>query len=177
MSETAFPEEQAQNSDRVILLVDGESLFQAAASQRFEVDYAKLLICLGQGRKLLHAYFYTGVSTGNQKQQAFLRWMQNNGYRVITKDLVARPDGKRSAELAVEIATDMLRLSEHTDVIVIVSGNADLVYAMNAIVNHGVQIELVGARSMTHDTLINACDRFIDIAEIKLQIQKAEKTD
>jgi uncharacterized LabA/DUF88 family protein len=177
MSETAFPGEQAQNSDRVILLVDGESLFQAAASQRFEVDYAKLLVHLAQDRKLLHSYFYTGVSAGNQKQQAFLRWMQNNGYRVITKDLVLRPDGRRSAELAVEIATDMLRLSDHADVIVIVSSNADLAYAMNTIVNRGVQIELVGARSMTHDALINACDRFIDIAEIKSQIQKPEKME
>jgi uncharacterized LabA/DUF88 family protein len=175
MSERLFSGQKSQLADRLIILIDGESLFQAAASLRFEVDYAKFLTCLTAERNLLHAHFYTGVSAGNHKQQAFLRWMQNNGYRIITKDLVTKNDGKRSAELAVEIATDMIRLMTQTDMFVIVSNNSNLIYAIDKIVMQGIQVSLVGVRGLTSEALIDVCDRFIDITDIKLDIQKTPK--
>lgn len=161
-------------SDRrsVVILIDGASLFYAAASLGFEVDYERLLVRLNQGRRLLQAFFYTGISSGNQKQQAFLHWMQNHGYRVIRKELTVAPDGSRHANLAVEIAIDMLMFAEQCQTIVLVSHDDNLAYAANIATTKGVQIELVGIRGMIADGLMNLADQFIDLETIKSEIRR-----
>jgi uncharacterized LabA/DUF88 family protein len=156
----------------LFVLVDGASLFAAAASLAFEVDYIKLLDVLCQGRRLLQAYFYTGISPGNQKQQAFLHWMQNNRYRVVSKELQTEPGGRRTADLSVEIAIDLLLLADHCEGIVLVSHNGNLAYAIAAATNRGMQIELVGLRSQMSEDLLNLGDRFIDIAVLQPKIQR-----
>jgi uncharacterized LabA/DUF88 family protein len=159
----------------LVVLIDGASLFSSAAELEFEVDYAKLLKVLTQNRRLLQAIFYTGVSSGNQRQQAFLHWMQNHGYRVVSKELTVSPDGSRRADLYVEIAIDMVIFSAQSEVIVLVSHNEHLAYAMNAAGNHGVQIELVGLRHWVNPELMNLSDRFIDLAGIRSQIQRDQE--
>jgi uncharacterized LabA/DUF88 family protein len=156
----------------LVVLIDGASLFTSAAALGFEVDYEKLLKILTHGRRLLQAVFYTGVSSGNQRQQAFLNWMQNHGYRVVSKELSIAPDGTRKAELSVELAIDMVLFAPQCDVLVLVSHNENLAYAMNAAGNRGVQIELVGARQWISAELMNLSDRFIDIETIRTEIQR-----
>ena len=98
--------------------------------------------------------------------------MQRNGYRVIAKELVQFPDGSKKANLNVEMAIDMITLSEHCDTLVLISGDGELTYAVNVITYRGVQIELVSLRSMTSDRLINVADYYIDLATIKQEIQR-----
>lgn len=108
----------------------------------------------------------------NEKQQGFLLWMRRNGYRVITKDLIQLPDGSKKANLDVEIAVDMLTLADHVDTAILVSGDGDLAYAVNAIAYRGVRVSVVSLRSMTSDHLINVADHYIDLDTIKQNIQK-----
>ncbi|NJR64838.1 MAG: NYN domain-containing protein [Leptolyngbyaceae cyanobacterium CRU_2_3] len=161
------------NRGRVAIFVDGSNLFYAALQLGIEIDYTKLLGYLTQGNRLLRAFFYTGVDPVNEKQQGFLLWMRRNGYRVVTKDLVQLPDGSKKANLDVEIAVDMMRLSDHYDTAVVVSGDGDLSYAINTISYRGARVEVVSLRSMTSDSLINVADVYTDIATLKAQIQKA----
>jgi uncharacterized LabA/DUF88 family protein len=158
--------------DRVAIFIDGSNLFYAALQLGIEVDYAKLLAKLIGDRRLLRAYFYTGVDSTNDKQQGFLMWMRRNGYRVVSKELVQFPDGSKKANLDVEIAVDMVTLAKHCNAIVLLSGDGDLAYAVNTVAYAGVQVELVSLRSMTSDLLVNVCDRYIDLALIKDEIKK-----
>jgi uncharacterized LabA/DUF88 family protein len=137
-----------------------------------EVDYTKLLQRLTAGSPLLRAFFYTGVDRSNEKQQGFLLWMRRNGYRVVTKDLVSLPDGSKKANLDVEIAVDLLKLTGSYDTAVLVSGDGDLAYAVNAVSYQGVRVEVVSLRSMTSDSLINVADCYIDLDSIRETIQK-----
>jgi uncharacterized LabA/DUF88 family protein len=162
--------------DGMVLLVDGASLFSAAASLGFEVDYLKLLSRLSEGRRLIQAYFYTGISSGNLRQQAFLHWMQNHGYRVVAKELSSAPDGTRGADLTVEIAIDLLVLADHCGIISVICHNPNLVYAMNAISRKGVQVELIGLRQLVSEPLMNLCDRFIDLAVLQPDITRSQSS-
>lgn len=157
---------------RVVVLIDGSNLFYAASYLSLEIDYVKLLRCLVQNRRLVRAYFYTGVDRTNDKQQGFLHWMRRNGYRVVTKDLIQFPDGSQKANVQVEIAVDMMTLADHCDTVILVSGDGNLAYAANAIAYRGVQIELVSLRSMTSDSLINVADHYTDLDTLKLDIQR-----
>lgn len=171
------PEQVLENRGRVAIFIDGSNLFYAALQLGIEIDYTKLLCRLTGGSRLLRAFFYTGVDRTNEKQQGFLLWMRRNGYRVIAKDLVQLPDGSKKANLDVEIAVDLMALAGSYDTAVIVSGDGDLAYAADAVSYRGARIEVVSLRSMTSDSLINVSDRYIDLDQIKEEIQKSPKSN
>lgn len=160
------------NRGRVAIFIDGANLFYAAWQLGIEIDYTKLLCYLTAGSQLLRAFFYTGLDRGNEKQQGFLLWMRRHGYRVVSKDLIQFPDGSKKANLDVEIAVDMITLSQYYNTAVLVSGDGDLSYAVNAISYRGVRVEVVSLRGMTSDSLIDVADCYIDLESIKDKIQK-----
>jgi uncharacterized LabA/DUF88 family protein len=164
-----------ENRGRVAIFIDGSNLFYAALQLGIEIDYTKLLLCLTDGSRLLRAFFYTGVDRTNEKQQGFLLWMRRNGYRVISKELVQLPDGSKKANLDVEIAVDMMALIGSYDTAVLVSGDGDLAYAVDAASYRGVRVEVVSLRSMTSDHLINVADRYVDLEAIKEDIMKVSR--
>jgi len=170
------PEQVLENRGRVAIFIDGSNLFYAALQLGIEIDYTKLLCRLTAGSKLFRAFFYTGVDRTNDKQQGFLLWMRRNGYRVMAKDLVQLPDGSKKANLDVEIAVDMMALVDCYDTAVLVSGDGDLAYAVDAASYKGVRIEVVSLRSMTSDSLINVSDRYIDLDSVKEDIRKISRT-
>jgi uncharacterized LabA/DUF88 family protein len=169
------PEQILENRGRVAIFIDGSNLFYAALQLGIEIDYSKLLYRLTCGSRLLRSFFYTGVDRTNEKQQGFLLWMRRNGYRVIAKDLVQLPDGSKKANLDVEIAVDMMALVGAYDTAVLVSGDGDLAYAVDAVSYRGARVEVVSLRAMTSDSLINVADRYIDLDQIKEDIQKNTK--
>jgi len=176
-SDSVFtPEQVLVNRGRVAIFIDGSNLFYAALQLGVEIDYTKLLCRLTAGSRLLRAFFYTGVDRTNEKQQGFLLWMRRNGYRVIAKDLVQLPDGSKKANLDVEIAVDMMALVGSYDTAVLVSGDGDLAYAVNAVSYRGARVEVVSLRTMTSDSLINVSDRYIDLEGIKEDVQKTPRS-
>ena len=163
---------QLGHRGRVAVFIDGNNLFHAARFHNIDIDYNKLLrVLLGDGR-LLRAFFYTGVDVGAERQQGFLLWMRRNGFRVIQKELKTFYDGSRKANLDVEIAVDMLSLAGCYDTAVLVSGDEDFVYAVNAVAYKGCRVEVAGFRSNTAPKLIDVADYFIDLGEIADRVRK-----
>ena len=163
---------QLGHRGRVAVFIDGNNLFHAARFHNIDIDYNKLLrVLLGDGR-LLRAFFYTGVDVGAERQQGFLLWMRRNGFRVIQKELKTFYDGSRKANLDVEIAVDMLSLAGRYDTAVLVSGDEDFVYAVNAVAYKGCRVEVAGFRSNTAPKLIDVADYFIDLGEIADRVRK-----
>jgi len=157
---------------RVAVFIDGNNLFHSARFHNIDIDYNKLLrLLLGDGR-LLRAFFYTGVDAGAERQQGFLLWMRRNGFRVVQKELKTFYDGTRKANLDVEIAVDMLSLAGRYDTAVLVSGDEDFVYAINAVAYKGCRVEVAGFRSNTAPRLIDVADFFIDLGDISESIRK-----
>jgi hypothetical protein len=98
--------------------------------------------------------------------------MRRNGFRVVQKELKTFYDGSRKANLDVEIAVDMLSLAGRYDTAVLVSGDEDFVYAVNAIAYKGCRVEVAGFRSNTAPKLIDVADYFIDLGEIADRVRK-----
>jgi uncharacterized LabA/DUF88 family protein len=169
---TTNPFWQFGHRGRVAVFIDGNNLFHAARFHNLDIDYNKLLrVLLGDGR-LLRAFFYTGVDAGAERQQGFLLWMRRNGFRVVQKELKTFYDGTRKANLDVEIAVDMLSLAGRYDTAILVSGDEDFVYAINAVAYKGCRVEVAGFRSNTAPRLIDVADFFIDLGEIGDMVRK-----
>jgi uncharacterized LabA/DUF88 family protein len=98
--------------------------------------------------------------------------MRRHGYRVVTKELTQLSDGSKKVDLNVEIAVDMMLLVKYYDTAVLVSGDGDLAYAVNAVGYQGARVEILSLRSMTSDSLINYADYYLDLGDIKQHIQK-----
>ena len=170
------PSQVLVNRGRVAIFIDGANLFYAALHLGIEVDYTKFLRRLTAGSRLLRCFFYSGSDPTNEKQQGFLLWMRRHGYRVITKDVVQLPDGSKKANLDVEIAVDMLALVNYYDTAVLVSGDGDLAYAVNAVSYRGARTEVVSFKSVTSDSLINVADHYTDLEQILTDIEKTPTT-
>ncbi len=76
------------------------------------------------------------------------------------------------ANLDVEIAVDMLSLAGRYDTAVLVSGDEDFVYALNAVAYKGCRVEVAGFRSNTAPRLIDVADFFIDLGDIAELVRK-----
>ncbi len=159
---------------KITIFIDGNNLFHAARAVGVEIDYAKLLNFLRGNSDLLRAFFYTGVDEKAERQQGFLLWMRRNGYRVVEKELKTFADGTKKANLDVEIAVDMLSLADKYDTAVLVSGDEDFAYAINAVAYKGVRVELAGFRTNTSPRLIDVADQFI---ELDSHIEEITKLD
>ncbi|MDX2242261.1 MAG: NYN domain-containing protein [Leptolyngbyaceae cyanobacterium bins.302] len=157
---------------RVMVFIDGANLFYAASHLNIEIDYIKLLHLLTAKDHLVHVFFYAGRNPADNNQHRFLQWLSYSGFRVITKVVSQAPDGTKKANLDVEIAVDMMQLSQHCDTAVLVSGDGDFVYVVDAIAMKGVRVEVVGLRSMTNSNLIDAAHYYIDLASIQQIVQK-----
>lgn len=161
-----------QNSDRIAIFIDGSNLFYAASHLNIEVDYRRLLATLVGGRRLLRAYFYTGVDPQNEKQRGFLLWLNRHGHRVVSKDLAHLPDGSRKANMHVEMAVDMMRISEYCSTLTLLGGDGNLAYALQVLSQRGVSLEVVSLQSMTSDSLIDLADVYTDLADLRDDIKR-----
>ncbi len=168
---TNFPS-VTQSSDLITIFIDGSNLFYAASHLNIEVDYRRLLSSLVRGRRLLRAYFYTGVDPQNEKQRGFLLWLNRHGHRVVSKELTTLPDGSRKANMHVEMAVDMMRISEYCPNITLLGGDGNLAYALQILSQRGSFIEVVSLQSMTSDSLIDLADSYTDLADLREEIKR-----
>ena len=158
---------------RCAVFIDGNNIFHSARQLGFEVDYTRLLsVLLGKDRELLRAFFYTGVDEGADRQRGFLHWMRRNGFRVIQKPVKLERDGTRRARLEVEITTDMLAYAEKVDLVILVSGDEDFAYPLNALTQKGIRVEVAGFRSAMANKVMDAADRFIELDQLAERFRK-----
>jgi uncharacterized LabA/DUF88 family protein len=148
------------------VFVDVSNLFYSAKSAGVEVNYCRLLEHAVAGRDLIRACAYTGVDPENPNQRKFIDFLRANGYKVISKDIHKYEGGRIKANLDIEMAVDILLLSENLDVVVIVSGDGDFVRLVEAVQMKGVRCEVISFGISTSNELIDAADQFTEISSL-----------
>ena len=157
---------------KLMVFIDGSNLLYTAQSMALDVDYLRLVDVLVGRDDLIRVNFYAGIDNDNQASVGWQTFMNRTGFRMVTKQVVSYSDGKQKANCDVEMAVDMINLSDSFDTAVLVTGDGDLTYAVNCLMNKGKQVEVYGARFNTAEKLINTADRFIDLESIRGMIQK-----
>src|SRR5207237_3798205 len=74
--------------------------------------------------------------------------------------------GRIKANLDIEMAVDIMLLSENLDVVVLVSGDGDFVRLVEAIQMKGVRCEVIGFGISTSNELIEIADQFTEIGSL-----------
>ncbi|MDQ3238209.1 MAG: NYN domain-containing protein [Actinomycetota bacterium] len=174
--------ERKNSTERVAVFVDGANLYHSIKSYyKGVLDYGQLLSATVAGRELLRATFYIvekqekDDSQGTPSARSFVYNLNKFGYKVRSKPLVVHetftPDGERSithkGDWDMGIVVDMIRLSEHADTYVLVSGDGDYVEAVEYLQSEkGIRVEVVSAGQCTSQALLDVCDSHTDLADI-----------
>jgi uncharacterized LabA/DUF88 family protein len=153
-------------SKNVAVFVDVANIFYAAKAAGVDIDYVTLLKSATAGRDFVRAYAYTGLDPENENQRQFHSFLGRSGYKVVSKDIRKYGDGRIKANLDIELVVDMMRIAQHIDIAVVVSGDGDFAPAIRAVQQLGVRCEVISFRGNTSSDLIEVADVFTDITHI-----------
>ena len=162
-------------SKNVAVFVDVANIFYAAKAAGVDIDYVTLLKASTAGRDFVRAYAYTGLDPENENQRQFHAFLGRSGYKVISKDIRKYGDGRIKANLDIELVVDMMRMAQHIDIAVVVSGDGDFAPAIRAVQQLGVRVEVVSFRGNTSCDLIEVADVFTDISQLA-RVEKGERS-
>jgi len=174
--------ERQNQTERVAVFVDGANLYHSIKNYyRGVLDYDRLLAAAVGERKLLRATFYivekqeTDESQGTASARSFVYNLNKFGYKVRSKPLVIHetltPEGERTVshkgDWDIGIVVDMMRLADHADTYVLVSGDGDYVEAVEYLQSErGIRVEVISAAQCTSQALLDVCDLHTDLADI-----------
>lgn len=153
---------------RVGVFVDVPNIMYAAERLRVKIDYAKLLEFLVRGRELVRASAYAPISDDPQtplESQKFVQPFMDNGYSVVSKPLKRYADGSIKANFDVELAIDVLTMSDRLDIVALVSGDGDFRRLVELVESKGVRVEVAAFGKSTAAELRAAADEYIDLAD------------
>jgi uncharacterized LabA/DUF88 family protein len=165
-----YPEE------RLALFIDGANLYAAARALGFDVDYKSLLQHFSEKGRLLRAFYYTALIEDQEYSplRPLVDWLDYNGYTLVTKPTKEFTDsmGRRKIKgnMDIELAIDVMEMSEHVDHIVLFSGDGDFRCLVEAAQRRGARVTVVSTfRSsppMVADELRRQADNFIDLQDL-----------
>src|ERR1700733_12679805 len=172
--------------DRSAIFIDGANLYGAARALGFEIDYKKLLKWGASKGRLVRAFYYTALVEDQEYSpiRPLVDWLDYNGYTMVTKPTKEFTDasGRRKIKgnMDIELAIDVMEMSEHVEHIIIFSGHGDFRRLVEAIQRKVVRVTVVSTiRSsppMVADELRRQADNFIELQDLMAHISRA-RTD
>ena len=172
--------------ERLGLFIDGSNLYAAARALGFDIDYKKLHNWFADKGQLIRAYYYTALLEDHDYSpiRPLVDWLDYNGYTMITKPAKEFIDGtgrkKIKGNMDIELAIDVLELSNHLDHIVLFSGDGDFRRLVEAVQNKGVRVTVISTVKsqppMVADELRRQADTFIELADLENEIARSSSS-
>jgi uncharacterized LabA/DUF88 family protein len=151
---------------RVGIFVDVPNVMYAAERRGISIDFGRMLAFLSRARELVRASAYAPISDDPQLPLAGQKFVQpfvNHGYRIVTKPLKRFADGSIKANFDVELAMDVLTMSDRLDVVSLVSGDGDFRRLVELVASKGVRVEVVAFAESTSAELRAVADEYVDV--------------
>jgi uncharacterized LabA/DUF88 family protein len=170
-------------AERVAVFVDGANLYYSIKSYyKGILDYDRLLSAAVGERTLLRATFYivekqqeSDDPHSTPSARSFVYNLNKFGYKVRSKPLIVHEtlsqEGERTfshkGDWDIGVVVDMVRLADHADTYVLVSGDGDYVEAVEYLQSEkGIRVEVISAAQCTSQALLDVCDAHTDLADI-----------
>ena len=151
---------------RVGVFVDVANIELAAERHGVRLDWGAVLEHLTEGRQLVRAIAYAPVHDDPEvspEAQRFVEPFLDRGFKIVTKPLRRFSDGTIKANVDIEMALDIVTMSDRLDVVVLVSGDGDFTHLVDVVQSRGLRVEVAGFEKSTASVLRNAADRYIDL--------------
>ncbi len=167
------PRKEKVMENRVAIFIDGSNLYHALRSnfRRHDLNFADFTSKLCGSRNLFRTYYYNVLQDpvqwpdAHREQQEFLDILRKTPYLEVrlgsTKVTQGTPVEKG---IDIMLATDLLYFAwnDFYDVALLVSGDSDFAYALQAVKNMGKHVEVAYfERGISKDLLNIADNRYL----------------
>ncbi len=166
-------------NERMAVFIDGANLYATSKTLGFDIDYKKFLAKFSQ-YNLMRMYYYTAISENEEYSsiRPLIDWLDYNGYTVVTKPIKEFYDsmGRRKVKgsMDIDIAVDVMALSDALDHVVLVSGDGDFKRLVEALQRKGKRVTVVSTIAtqppMVADELRRQADQFVDINDLSGEV-------
>ena len=153
--------------DRVAIFIDGSNLYHSMQNNfgRHDLNFTEFANKLSAGRRLFRIYYYNVLQEPSQypdsyrEQQEFLEVLHKTPYLEVRLGSTKKSQGTEKG-VDVMIATDLLYFAWRGfyDVAILVSGDADFAYAVQAVKNMGKHVEVAYFESGASKDLLDVAD-------------------
>jgi uncharacterized LabA/DUF88 family protein len=154
---------------KVAIFLDVPNLIYAADQMGVRVHFGKLLEYLTEGRQLVRATAYAPITDDPMTRfeaQRFVQPVINQGYKIVTKPWKRFADGGMKANFDIELAVDILTMSDRLDIVVLLSGDGDFRRVCELVESKGVRVEVVSFVQSTAMELRSVADSYTDLGSI-----------
>ena len=169
-------------SEKSALFIDGANLYATAKTLGFDIDYKRLLREFQSRGYLLRAFYFTAVVEDQEYSsiRPLIDWLDYNGFTMVTKPTKEFTDamGRRKIKgnMDIELAIDVLEMSDKLDHVVLFSGDGDFRRLVEAVQRRGVRVSVVSSirtsPPMVADELRRQADQFIDLVDLQPYIER-----
>ncbi len=170
-------------SERLAIFIDGANLYAAARALGFDIDYRQLLKWGSTKGQLIRAFYYTALLEDQEYSpiRPLVDWLDYNGFTMVTKPTKEFTDsfGRRKIKgnMDIELAIDVMEMTEHVQHIMLFSGDGDFRRLVEAVQRKGVRATVVSTMKsnppMVADELRRQADNFIELADVAHNFQRS----
>ena len=157
--------------------IDGANTLGSINLLKFDIDFNAFADHIANGEdNVIFNYYYAVLESPNRKQNGFIKYLERNGYNVVQSLKKQLPEGNhKNKGDDVQIATDIAIDANKNDHIILVSGDGDFTYSLEKVKAKGCHVTVISTSECLSKQLKGVADKFIDLAEIKADIQRYTK--
>lgn len=155
--------------NRVAIFIDGSNLYHALRDNfsRMDLNFTDFTAKLCGGRPLFRTYYYNALQDpkdrpeGHREQQEFLDTLKKTPYLEVRLGGMKLSQGVPVEKgIDIMLATDLLHFAWNNlyDVAVLVSGDGDFAYALQAAKNMGKHVEVAYFESNISKSMLDVAD-------------------
>lgn len=147
------------------IFIDTQNLYHSAKHlHNARVNFPALVDAVTAGRTLIRAIAYVAKSKTGE-ESAFFEALTQNGIELKIKDVQEFSSGAKKADWDVGMAVDAITISQHVDVVILLTGDGDFTPVVDYLHAHGVRCEIGAFARSTNQGLKEIADAFFDISE------------
>ena len=185
-SSSSLVNQLLRDDETTAVFIDGMNLYSASKALEFNLDYRKILDLFNSRGRMIRAFYYTAIveQEGSSSSESggpgytpikpLVDWLEYNGYTTrtkIAKDHIDQNGRRRiKGNMDIELAIDMLEISEHIDHAILFSGDGDFKKLVETVQRKGVRVTIISTlRSpspMVSDDLRRQADCFFDLIDL-----------
>jgi len=152
---------------RVGIFIDVQNIQEVFERQGAEVRYDRIKSYLTNRYKIINSEIVKFVAfipyrNEDDRRMKLIDAISLMGYRVISKVAKDRPDGTVKANMDLEMALEILSMSDSLDEIVIVTGDSDFFPLINVLSRKGKTLKFEYGFYLSRNALPQARDVFIE---------------
>lgn len=153
---------------RVGVFVDVQNMYYSAKNlYNAKVNFGNILKTAVADRKLIRAIAYV-IKSLAPEERSFFEALGQQGFELQMKDLQVYFGGHKKGDWDVGLTVDAIRLSDHLDTVVLVTGDGDFTPLLDYLkYNRGCQVEVMAFGESCSSKLRDLADGFTDLSQNK----------